>query len=78
MNDKLRIVVARTLGRSPAGRLDVQPWLSDPVEIQKFVEADCGADAFTIQNGKLVALRDNGNGTTRTIKTYDIQEVGKA
>jgi hypothetical protein len=47
------------------------PILSDPIAIQNFVEADCGAEGFTIHKGRLHAVRWV-DGVARTIKVYEV------
>lgn len=75
MSKEIRIAVAHAIGKE-AFAAPVVPVLSDPVDIQKFVESDCGADAWTMRKGRLVALRDNGDGTTSEIKSYEVEEFG--
>jgi hypothetical protein len=74
MKKPVTIAVATALGRPVAP----VPVLSDPIAIQNFVEEDCGADAWTIERGRLVALRDNGDGSQKIIKTYEVDEYGTA
>ena len=52
------------------------PVLHDEIAIQKFVEADCGADGFAIKNGKLIAMRWR-DGAAFPLKSYDIDAYGK-
>jgi len=75
-NKEIRLAVAKAVGKGFAD--DLRPVLNDEIAIQKFVEDDCGADGWTLHNGKLVALRDNGDGTTKAIKTYDVDPFGRA
>lgn len=72
----VRIAVATALGRE--FQKNLQPVLNDEIAIQKFVEQDCGADGWTLKKGKLVALRDNGDGSHSPIKTYEIDSFGRA
>jgi hypothetical protein len=72
----VRIAVATALGRE--FQKNLQPVLNDEIAIQKFVEQDCGADGWTLTNGKLIALRDNGDGSHAAIKTYEIDSFGRA
>lgn len=76
MNKPVRLAVATALGRE--FQKSIQPVLNDEIAIQAFVEEDCGADGWTLRKGKLVALRDNGDGTHSTIKTYDVDPFGAA
>ncbi len=71
MSKELRIAVASAIGKPAA----VVPVLSDEIAILKFVEADCGAEGFTIDRGQLVAVvwRD---GVPCERKRYDIETFG--
>jgi hypothetical protein len=60
---------------APAGA-GLAPVLHDEIAIQKFVEADCGADGFAIKDGKLIAVRWR-DGAAFPIKTYEVDAYGK-
>lgn len=62
----------------PAQDGSAAPVLHDEIAVQKFVEADCGADGWAIDRGQLVAFRDNGDGTKTIIKKYDASPYGSA
>lgn len=56
---------------------DLAPVLHDEIAIQRFVESDCGAEGFTVRNGRLVALRWR-DGVAFPVKEYDIEAYGYA
>lgn len=60
-------------GSRSAGTITVD--FSDPVRVTQFVEADCGADAWAVNGGVLVAMRDNGDGTYSVRKRYRIMKA---
>lgn len=49
--------------------------LSDEISVLKFVEEDCGADSFTIFEGKLCACRWQ-DGVPYVVKRYEIEGFG--
>jgi hypothetical protein len=67
----LQLAIATAIGK-PA---QTMPVLNDPIAILNFVEQDCGAEGFTIHEGKLHAVvwRD---GVPLSRKTYDIDSFG--
>lgn len=88
MNDRSRLsqearrLIKQALGAEvqpgifvPTRTAGLAPVLHDEIAIQRFVEQDCGADGWTIKNGKLVAVRWR-DGVACQIKTYDIDAYG--
>lgn len=83
ISQPLREVIRQALGAEhkpglfvPAAKGAPAPVLHDEIAIQKFVEADCGADGWTMKGGKLVAVRWR-DGAAFPLKTYDIDTYGK-
>lgn len=83
LSPQLRSAVTQALGRTesqlivPTVAGQPAAVLHDEIAIQRFVENDCGADGFTIEKGKLVALRWR-DGAAFKLKTYDIDAYGTA
>lgn len=82
LSSELRQFIRQALGAElkpalfvPAKDGAPAPVLHDEIAIQKFVEADCGADGFAIKGNKLLAQRWR-DGAAFTIKTYDIDAYG--
>lgn len=81
MSPALRAKIAQALGTFqgqaprlvvPDGQGRAAPVLADQIAVQHFVEQDCGADGYTIQGNKLIAVRFV-DGVACTLKTYDIE-----
>lgn len=83
ISPQLRGFIRKALGAEQAPALFVPtkdgapaPVLHDEIAIQKFVEADCGADGWTMKGGKLVAVRWR-EGAAFPLKTYEVDAYGR-